>query len=521
MKGFRRFCLLPIISAALFYHAGAEESVPDIVFILADDMGYSDAGCFGGEMATPALDQLAKEGLRLTHCFNGGMCVVSRTSFMTGQWWPSGTRDFTKVELLSERLKAGGYRTGLIGKWHLKGHPMDHGFDHFFGFLGGFSSHYSGGADYRLDRQRFTDFGKDFYSSDAFSARAVDFIEKSVDEQPNKPFFLYLSYQAPHNPLQAPAKDIERQRGNYRAGWQAVREARFTRQKTLGIVPKEAALPAYPENLPAWDSLSDAQVDLEDLRMATYAAMIERMDAGIGQVVETLEKRNRLENTLVIFLSDNGADPFSVVDGAMLKQGLLPGDPRSNYQPGVGWAYASVTPWRMYKISQHGGGVASGGIFHWPAAMKSPGRISHAGLHFTDLMPTLLASAGLECPELDGESFLPLLQGEPWQRKEPMFFQYMDNRAVRTNDWTLAEIDGQGWELYDTRKDPLETNNVAGANPEILKRLSERWESWWRAESGKEYFPTSTANGPHYAPQGDRGSGRPYKPSAMPERLKR
>ena len=499
----------------------AAPKAPDIVFILTDDMGYSDPGCFGGELTTPTLDRLAEQGIRLTHCFNGGMCVISRTSFLTGCGWPSGTRKFSKTQLLPERLQKGGYRTGLFGKWHLPGHPMDHGFDRFFGFLGGFSSHYSGGKDYRLDREPFTDFGKDYYSTEAFTDRAVDFIEKSVVDGPEDPFFLFLSYQAPHNPLQAREADIQRHRGKYRGGWQAIREARFARQKKLGIIPPTAKLPTYPENLPDWDSLSDAQVDLEDLRMATYAAMVEGIDAGVAQVVRKLSELGRLENTLLIFASDNGADPFSSADPAMLKRGLLPGDPGSNFQPGFGWAYASVTPWRMYKIAQHAGGVTTGAIIHWPKGIARRGTIAHTGVHFSDLMPTILESAGLPAGKLDGESFLPILQGKEWQRKEPMCFQYMDNRAIRTAEWTLAEVDGSGWELYRISTDPLETEDVSAAHPEVVDALGKQWETWWKDQSGKDYKPKSTATGPHYTPQGDRGTGKTYVPSAMPKRLKR
>ncbi|BCX47637.1 hypothetical protein HAHE_15450 [Haloferula helveola] len=506
-----RELLLVATVASLGLHAAER---PDIVVILADDMGYSDAGCFGGEIPTPALDRLAENGLRLTRCRNAGMCVTSRTSFLTGQWWPSGQREFGKREVLPERLQTHGYRTALIGKWHLPGHPMDHGFDHFFGFLGGFADHFGGSRDYHLDRAPFTAFGKDFYSSDAFAERAVRFVEKTDSEQP---LFLYLSFQAPHNPLQAPAADIARHRGNYRQGWQAVREARFARQKKLGVVAPDAELPAAPENLPEWSALSDVQRDLEDLRMATFAAMVERLDRGVGEVVKALQASGRLDNTLIVFLSDNGTDPFSVVDAAMLKQGKLPGDRGSNYQPGLGWAYASVTPWRLYKISQHAGGVTTGAIVHWPKRLAGAGRIDHSEIHFVDLMPTLGAAAGFDAADCDGESFLPLIQGDEWQRKRPMFFQYMDNRAIRTRNWTMAEVDGSGWELFDARKDSLESRDISESRPDIVKQLASQWTAWWSSENqGKTYTPKSTAKSPHYSPQGDRGSGKRYVPSAMP-----
>ena len=498
----------------------AAESKPDILVILADDMGYSDPSCFGGELATPSLDRLADQGTRLTHFHNGGMCVVSRASLLTGQWWPRGLKQFNKNKLLPEQLKQVGYRNALIGKWHLDGHPMDRGFDHFFGFLGGFADHYKGSADYQLDRNPFRDFGENYYSSDAFADRAIQFIESSKSADPEQPLFIYLSFQAPHNPLQAPAADIQRHRGKYLSGWQAIREARFKKQQQLGVIPKNLTLPAYPENLPDWNTLTPEQRDLEDLRMATYAAMVERMDQGIGRVIKALENTSRPENTLILFLSDNGSDSFSVVDQAMLKKGLLPGDPGSNFQPGTGWAYASVTPWRLYKISQHAGGITTGAIIRWPGESSAKGRILPNPVHIADLTPTLMDLVGQPAHHFDGESFLALRQGSQWTRKSPMFFQYMDNRAIRTADWTLVEADDSGWELYDARQDPLEINNLAAKNPELTEQLAARWNYWWESQNqGKAYKPKTTKGSPHYRPQGDRGTGTPYKPSAMPERL--
>lgn len=494
----------------------------NIIIIVADDMGYGDPGCYGGEMSTPSLDRLAKEGLRITRFHNGGMCVVSRASLLTGKWWPRALPEFEKTPLLSEKLHDAGYRTGLIGKWHLSGNPMDRGFDHFFGFLGGFADHFTGGNTYRLDRKPFNDYRSGYYSSDAFADRAVEFIKSPPQGRKEDPFFLYLSFQAPHNPLQAPREDILKQRGNYVAGWQAVREARFKRQKELGLVSTNATLPDYPLNLPKWDSLSPAQRDLEDLRMSVYAAMVERMDIGIGRVLSALDATGKASNTLVLFMSDNGADSFSVEDAQQLKLGKLPGDRASNYQPGTGWAYASVTPWRLYKISQHSGGVTTGAIAWWPGRIAEPGRISDSPVHIVDVMPTVLDVNGDQLGDYQcaGESFLPMLEGNPWSRKQPMYFQYTDNRAIRTDKWTLAEADGSGWELFDTTTDPFENENLAAENPDVVTNLEKRWLQWWLEESGKPaYVPQSTKSDRHYKPQGDRGSGVPYVPSAMPENL--
>lgn len=495
--------------------SAVEEGRPNLIVILADDLGYSDPTCYGGEIPTPSLDKLAAEGMRLTRFHNCGMCVVSRASMLTGKWWPQAQKEFTPLDILPERLKAAGYRTGLVGKWHLAGHPLDHGFDHFFGFLGGFADHFAGGPEYRLDRARFKGFGPDFYSSDALTDRALQFIHRD-----KAPFFLFLAYQAPHNPLQAPRDDIMKFRGNYLKGWQKVREERFRRQKELGIVSKDTVLPAYPANLPAWDSLTPQQQDLEDLRMAVYAAMVERMDKGIGRLMDAVRAMGSTRETIVFFMSDNGADSFSVVDAEMLKQGKLPGDRASNWQPGTGWAYACVTPWRLYKISQHGGGVTSGAIaWRSDADSSNKGLIRNSSIHMVDLLPTLMDLMG-EPVSTEGESFAALLRGDEWKREKSLFFQYLDNRAIRTSSQTLVEVDGNGWELFNSSTDPLETNNLAAGNPAAVRALEKQWMDWWVAQGTKKgYQPEPSRGSQHYRPQGDKGSGDLYCPSAMPDGL--
>lgn len=517
----RRTALLACGLLAAFAPARAADERPNVVVILADDLGYSDLGCYGGELATPALDRLAREGVRLTRFFNGGMCVATRASLLSGQWCPRIEPAAIRPPILPDRLRAAGYRTALIGKWHLHGHPLDRGFDHFFGFLGGYADHFAGGKDYQLDRAPFREFGPGFNSTDAFAAHAIDFItDAPARAAARRPFFLYLSFQAPHNPLQAPREAILRHRGRYLDGWRATRERRFARQRELGLVAADATLPAFPQNLPDWSSLSPAQRNLEDLRMAVYAAMVEQLDAAVGRVVAALDAAGHGRDTLVLFASDNGADPFSVMDTPLLRAGKLPGDPGSNFQPGLGWASAANTPWRLAKISQHAGGVTSGAIAWWPGRLGAPGRIASAPIHAVDVPATLLALAAPDSPPPSGagESFLPLLRGAHWQRRAPLYFQRADNRAVRDADWTLAAVDGSPWELYRAA-DTLESLDLAAAQPAVVARLAAHWDDWWRTETGHAYVPESTRTSPHYSPQGDRGSGRPYVPSAMPAAL--
>ncbi len=516
---------LRLIALGLLLSCGlraADPAPPNILIILADDLGYSDIGCYGGEIRTPALNRLAAEGVRLTRFQNGGMCVVSRASMLTGNYWASMKKRFPKTPLLSEKLQESGYRSALIGKWHLRGDPLDRGFDHFFGLTNGAADHFSGNANFKLDRAPFKDFGKDYYSTDEFTRRAIHFISTSPKGQEAKPFFLYLSYQAPHSPLQAPKDDILRHRGGYRDGWQAVREARFKRQKQLGLVPADSKLPDYPQNLPQWTSLSPEQRDLEDLRMSVYAAMVERMDRGIGQVLKALADSGKLDNTLIVFLSDNGSDSFSSATENLLKSGKLPGDPKSNFQPGTGWAYASGTPWRLYKISQHSGGMTTGAIVRWPGKTGAPGRIESTPVHMIDLLPTLLEAARQSARNLkiSGESFLPLLKGGPWNRNTPLFGQFTDNRSIRTAEWTMAEVDGSGWELFKPATDPFENTDLAVKFPEVVAKLDRQWLQWWESENGEPgYAPQSTGGDGGYEPQGDRGSGKHYVPGAMPASL--
>lgn len=506
---------------------GQEPSRPNIILIVADDLGYSDLGCYGGEIKTPALNNMAQKGIRLTHMYNAGMCVISRSSLLTGQWWPKTGYGIENDPNLAQKLKASGYRTGLVGKWHLKGEPNDKGFDYFFGFLGGYSSYFEGSKDYRLNKVPFNDFGNDFYSTDAFSDHAIRFIKKDTNAK-HQPFFLYLSYQAPHNPLQASKEEIIAYRGTYLEGWQAIREARIKNQIRFGIIDADTPLPEYPKNLPDWNTLTSEQKDLEDLRMSVYAAMVARMDKGIGKLIQALEANDQANTTLILFMSDNGTDSFSVMDDEMLKRNLLPGDVGSNYQPGTGWAYASVTPNRLYKISQHNGGVKTGAIAYWPGGIKNPGNIYKENLHVVDVMPTILDvtdTADHESPflnSLDGTSFAQVLQGKGFKRNSPLYFQFMDNRAIRTKKWSLVEVDGAGWELYDIIKDPLETNDLSKAFPKKVNKLHIDWQHWWTTESGEiAYSPESTSTSSHYAPQGDRGTGNLYIPSSMPEKLKR
>ncbi len=521
----RQIILGVILITAFVINVSAQKQTnkPNIICIVADDLGYSDIGCYGGEIKTPNLNKLADEGIRFSNMHNASMCVLTRTSLLSGKWWPTAGSGIRKNTItMAEELKKAGYRTGIVGKWHLEGEPNERGFDYFFGFLGGFSSYYSGSKDYRENKNTFTNFGKDFYSTDAFTNKAIEFIKPNINSS-DKPFFLYLAYQSPHNPLQAPKEDVMKYRGVYLKGWQAIREARIKNQIKFGIIKPNTALVDYPQNLPNWESLSPEQKDLEDLRMSVYAAMVEKMDDGVGKLMNALKENGQQNNTLIFFLSDNGNDPFSSTSENMLQKGILPGEAAGNWQIGMGWAYAGVAPYRLYKISQHGGGVTTGAIAWYPSVIKQAGKINTSPLHVVDIMPTFLNIANAEKSSmsgLSGQSFMPVLKGEKLERKTPMFFQFVDNRAIRNDKWCLTEVDGNGWELYDITTDVLETKDLSKHFPKVVDELASTWLNWWKKEGNKESYESgSSKTGGHYTPQGDRGSGQIYKPSAMPSEL--
>lgn len=519
------------ILCLLIWHStacGLSGSRPNIILIIADDLGYSDLGCFGGEIETPELDRLGMEGLRLTSFYNAGMCVSTRSSLLSGRWHLDCGFGIQRGETMAEALRGAGYGTYAVGKWHLLRHPMERGFERFYGIMNGVSSYFEPNGHFRDDWKPVEATESDFYVTDAFGDKAVGYITEHLKEKGSDPFFLYLAFTAPHNPLQAPREVIAKYRGRYLDGWQSVRDKRFARQQAMGIMGHEVELPSYPENLPQWGLLSPMQQDLEDLRMATYAAMVDILDRNVGKVVNHLRKSGQLNNTIIVFMSDNGSDSFSVLDEAMLDAELLPGDRKSNYQPGRGWAYAANTPMRLYKISQHEGGVCTGAIIHWPGTVGA-GRVEHSYAHVIDVMPTLIDLSGADfegLPDstengpLPGASLVPLLRGESKSTHRTLYFHFMDNRGLREGDWSLVEVDGQGWELYNMEEDRTQKTDLAMTRPELLRVLSAKWDVWWSGyNGGKPYLPTSTIESPHYEPQGDRGSGAFYEPAAIKETL--
>lgn len=509
-----------VILFAFICLAANAASKPNILLILTDDLGYSDLGCYGGEIRTPNLDALATGGVRLTQFYNSARCCPSRASLLTGQYphavgfaGMSGTLPEHCVTI-PEVLKPAGYRTFMAGKWHLgTPGPIKRGFEEFFGLLGGYGSFFNPELYTRLPKDRPVRACESFYSTDAITDYALDFIAGAE----GKPWFLYLAYNAPHFPLQAPREEIAKYADTYIKGWDAIRAARYQRQKELGIVDPHWALSprsVIPPNRvatmhdwsskqnPVWDSIpADRRADLAR-RMAIFAAMVDRMDQNIGRVIADLKKRGEFDNTLIFFLSDNGAcaewDPwgFDVLNnvnqinlGTTSGANILHtgadldrmGTSGTYHSYGSGWANACNTPFRLYKHYSHEGGINTPLIVHWPAGLSRKNQIERQHGHIMDLLPTCAEAAGAGYPRqrVEGRSLLSVLRGET-DTPRTLFFEHEKNRAVRQGKWKLAALGNQPWELYDMETDGTELNDLAARHPDKVKELTVLWEDWWQ-----------------------------------------
>ena len=493
------------LAATLAAEAVASEP-PNIVLVMADDMGYSDLGCFGGEIRTPHLDALAADGLRFTNFYSENMCWVSRAAMLTGVYHKTSLVEGTihpRCATLAEVLRAAGYQTRMSGKWHLNGkktYPNDRGFDEFYGILGGAASFY---APHSLSRNRenVEDEARtdpDYYFTHAISEEAVRMIEEADAEQP---LFLYVAYTAAHWPLHAPAEDIEAYDGKYADGWDELRKTRLDRMKELGVIDASLELSPRHSNVPAW---KDAKHKAwQQRRMEVYAAQVTAMDRGIGQIIQALRKADRFENTLFFFTVDNGGChveytpqrkgsylPEKTRDGRAMRPGNLPDimpGPEDTYQSyGYGWANASNTPYRLFKQFDHEGGIRTPMIAHWPAGIENPGRLVPTVAHLIDILPTVLEATDLDLPEqvggkpqlpLDGASFAATFAGAEIPGPETLSFHHARGKAFRQGDWKIVAADKGKWQLYHLRNDPLELNDVAQRLPEKTSQLIELWNA--------------------------------------------
>jgi arylsulfatase len=512
--------LLAVVPGLARAHA---ERHPNILLILADDLGWSDLGCYGGEIQTPTLDGLAKNGLRLTQFYNSARCSPSRAALLTGLHphqvgVPNlGGHLNDRCVTLAEVLAPAGYDCFMAGKWHVgQPGPIARGFKEFYGFVEAHSVNcWDEAAMVRLPagRPKRSYPPGTFYSTDAITDHALDFLaEARRTRTPERPWFLYVAYNAPHFPLHAPPEDIAKYEALYAQGWDLVRARRLARQKELGLVPEDFALtprsviPANHFNVqtgwadkdnPSWDSLpADRRADLAR-RMAVFAAMVDHMDRAIGRLVAELRSTGQFDNTVILFLSDNGAcaewDPFGF-DGTSGPRNVLHrgddlakvGGPGSYISYGSGWANASNAPWRLYKHYTHEGGIVTPFIAHWPAGLNRRGELDPRPSYLTDVLPTCLDLAGAAYPSRrnghdvlppEGVSLLPAFRGEPAEPRL-LFIEHEGNRTVRQGPWKLVALRGKPWELYHLDTDRGECDNLASRQPERVESMARAWDEW-------------------------------------------
>lgn len=508
-------CLLSGLACAV---SGDDQSAerPNVVIILVDDMGYSDIGAYGGEIATPNLDRLAENGLRFRHFYNTGRCCPTRASLLTGLYPHQAGMGRMVSSLgsdptlgpyqgflndqsvtLAELLGGTGYRTYMSGKWHVgekpEHWPRQRGFDRYFGLISGASSYYEVIKDQPrvrqmvLDDERWEPPAEGFYMTDAFTERAVEFLQDHQADYAETPFFLYLAYTAPHWPLHALPADIAKYQGRYAIGWDSLRAERYQRMRAMGVIDERFALTPRPPSIPAWKD-ADNKEDWA-LRMAVYAAMLDRVDQGIGDVLTTLEAMEAFDNTLVLFLSDNGGCAESI-EGRQLHNPEAAIGARGSYvaykEP---WGNASNTPFRLYKQWVHEGGIATPLIAHWPQGIAQPGRILDDVGHVIDLMTTVGEVTEVTYPDSlegrplippQGKSMAPLFANtQPLAEDRTLYWEHIGNRAVRQGNWKLVwDRRQEVWELYDLDADPTELNNLAAERPEEVQRLQALWDAW-------------------------------------------
>ncbi len=520
------------LAAAATLAAQSEKpaSKPNFVIIVADDMGFSDAGCYGGEIETPNLDRLANNGLRYTQMYSTGRCWPSRACLLTGYYAQQVRMDPPRGRLpewarvLPHYLKPLGYRSYHSGKWHLHGAPKrigDAGFDRSYSVED--HDRFFGPRRHLLDDQPLpaVEPGTDFYVTRAIADYAIDFLKQHTAEHGGQPFFLYLAFTAPHFPLHAPQADIDKYRRRYEVGWDVIRQQRWERMRQMGIIncrlppPDTDVVPSW--NLPAaeltkrigpgeaaqavaWEKLTRQQQEFQAVKMAIHAAMVDAMDRQIGRVLEQLRAMRAEDNTVIMFVSDNGASAEQIIRGDGHDPAAPPGSASTFLCLGPGWSTASNAPFRLHKHWVHEGGIASPFIVSWPAGLRQRGSLRHTPAHFIDLLPTVLELAGVEPPEkgnahnpppLPGRSLVPSFEQDVVIRREYLYWHHMTHRAIRVDNWKLVSAGRKGsygdWELYDLAADRAETVDLAQKHPDVVKRLADLWqkcEDQFRSQAG-------------------------------------
>jgi len=514
--------------------SGKDSHRPNVILIMADDMGISDIGSYGGEIQTPNLDHLAENGIKFTQFYNGARCCPTRASLLTGLHPHQAgighmTNDFghdsyrgdlnNRCVTIAEVLAESGYSTWMSGKWHVTKHighwtgqqeltskhnwPVQRGFDQFFGTILGAGSYYNPNTLVRNNDP--IEVEEDFYYTDAINDEAVRFINDHFESDKNdQPFFGYVSHVAPHWPLHALEEDITKYKGQYSEGWDILRNERMQRMIDLELIDQQWNLTKRDPRVPKWEEVDMDHRKWRERQMEIYAAQIDRMDQGIGRIIQALENKDQLENTLILFLADNGGCaeilteewsgpyiPTKTRTGEPVilgnKPSVEPGAPNTFQSYGIGWANASDTPFRLYKHYVHEGGIASPLIAHWPSRIKTKDKWRTYPSYMIDIMATIVDICQAEYPkEYKGESIQPMeghsldsvfTEDRP-MREDSMFWEHEGNRAVRMKNWKLVQRHNHQWELFDMIEDRTETNNLVNSHPELFDELKKQYQNW-------------------------------------------
>jgi len=505
--------LLLLLGGAVAVRGQEHRQPPNVLLIVADDLGFADVGCHGGEIPTPHLDGLAREGLRFAQFYNTGRCWPSRAAILTGYYAQAVRRDLVPgvasgtsgvrpawAKLLPDLLRPFGYRSYHSGKWHVDGKPLAGGFDHSYS-LDDHDRHFAP----KLQREDGVAMpavaaGRGFYSSTAIVDHTIAQLREHAAQHGAKPFFAFVAFTAPHFPLQAPAADIERHAGRYLRGWDLMRDERWQRMQKMGLggttlapIERDVGPPyPYPEALRvlgphevdrpvAWQSLDEAQQRFQAAKMAVHAAMVDRMDQEIGRLLAQLTAMDAAANTLVCFLSDNGASAEMMVRGDGHDPAAECGTGATFLSLGPGWSSLANTPFRRHKTWVHEGGIATPFLVRWPQGIAARGELRHVPAHVVDLVPTLLELAGGKhveaVPPRHGMSLLPAFAADVALARDTLWWQHEGNRAFRQGDWKIvAAGQGAAWELFDLAKDRAETNDLAAAMPAKVRELAAAWQ---------------------------------------------
>ena len=459
----------------------SRKSRPNILVVMVDDLGFSDLGCYGSEIETPNLDRLAADGVRFSQFYNTAKCHSSRISLLTGLYAiQAGDTALTRGVTSAEVLQSSGYQTAMVGKWHLKKEPTDFGFRRYFGHLSGACNYFTGDNTFRLNGQPWAVPDKGFYTTVANVDFALQFLDEARATE--EPWYLYVAFNAPHAPLQPLQKDYEKYLGQYDVGWDVIRKRRLAKQKAIGLFGTDVTPSDRPDHIPAWESLSEKRKTWESRRMAAYAGMIDRVDQELGRLIEDLESKGELDNTFVLFVSDNGACPY---DRRSSPMDAKPYESSTRWSDSTGWAWARNAPFRFYKQNQYEGGIATPGIVHWPAGTSLPaGSIRHDPVHLIDVLPTLAEISGATVPEhwperdlqpLAGTSFATVLRGGELDARPPIHLLFSSDRGLRIGPWKIVSFRNTAWELYHIPSDRTELTDVADKHPDIARRMIEQW----------------------------------------------